>query len=139
MLAACSTSQEKAESSDTPEETSTELTYAKMEEMVFSGNDEGERVEWHGQELNVEAAGDIEISESDDCACGKKLQITNNSDRTVEVVVQAAFSIEERNSHIARKYVLPGGASQAAGCSHLCNGDQEYLFDRKVVGAEYAD
>ena len=139
LFFSCTKNSDSETSEGADQSTAYELTYPQMEEMVFTGMDAGERIEWHGTELTTEAAEFVQIASGGECKtdCGKGIQITNTSDRHVETVVKAAFSIGDRNSYIARLYRLDPGETVSGGCSHLCLKEESYAFERSVVGAEF--
>ena len=124
-------------SSNAEEEENEELTYADLWDLVIQ--DTGERIEWHGESLNLSMKDPLTISTNGSCGennCGESVFLSNNSDQTIEVTVQAPFQIEDVSSHLAAKYIIKPGATIAMGCSHLCYKGESISFARRIVGAK---
>ena len=136
---ACTPSEKKsADSTDEVKDVS-ELTYQDVTEMVFS--DEGERIEWHGEQLPNDALEYLAFKQEGKCGengCGDALYLANTSvDKTIAAVVKGAYNINGDVGYIARKYIIPAGKQLSVGCSHLCYDGQAYKFDREVVSSLY--
>jgi len=129
------------ESNDTTEEKEdvSELTYQDVTEMVFS--DEGERIEWHGEQLPNEAMDYLSFKLEGKCGeddCGDALYLTNiHVDRGITAIVKGAYDINGDVGYIARKYIVPAGKQLSVGCSHLCYDGKAYKFDREIVSSVY--
>jgi hypothetical protein len=137
-------SDEEAPEEKTPETTNkdlSELTYRDVVDLVFK--DQGEGVEWHGEEMPNTLISLISIGNEGDCGegdCGKSMYISNtDSTKSIEVIMKGAYDLEGDIGYIARKYILSPGEKLSIGCSHLCYDGKSYLFDRKIVGSAYIE
>jgi hypothetical protein len=116
-----------------------QLTYQDVVAMVF--DDEGERIEWHGEEMTNELTEFLTIKTGELCGeenCGKRLILTSIASKTISLIVRGDYDLEGDQGYIPRKYVIEGGASLQIGCSHLCFDGKGYEFQRTIVGSEYA-
>ncbi len=117
-----------------------ELTYSDVVAMVY--DDEGERIEWHGEEMPNDLTSFLAVSEGDPCGendCGKRLTLSNSSDQSITVIMRGDYDIEGDQGYIPRKYVIEGGDNLLIGCSHLCYGGSSYPFPRTIVSSEYTE
>ncbi len=134
FLSSCTT---PAKEQDTSTEKEDDLTYMELYNMVTL--ETGERIEWHGEELDKSATEFLTITEGEPCGendCGKAMFIENSGDEQVHVVIHAPFQIDDVSSHLATRYSIPANSKIAIGCSHLCYEGEAYLFERRVVGAK---
>lgn len=128
---------------DTPVETKkdvSELTFSEVYGMVFG--EFGNRREWHGEEMPNTLTNMLSIGSGEPCGednCGKDLLLTNNSDKSIGVVVKGAYDIEGDQGYMAVEYQIEASQSVKIGCSHLCYVGKSYLFDRQIVGSWYMD
>jgi len=148
IIVSCSTSNssenesaEEQETEESPKKDISELTYSDVIDLVFQ--DQGEGVEWHGEEVPNTLALSVAISSEEACGegdCGKAMYITStDSTKTIEVIMKGAYDLEGDIGYIARKYDLAPGQKLSLGCSHLCFNGKSYLFDRQVVGSAYIE
>lgn len=152
LLISCSTSTtgenensgEAVDNEKTPESTKkdlSELTYRDVIGMVFK--DQGEGIEWHGEEMPNTLIESIVINSEGICGdgdCGKTMYITSlDSTKSIEIIMKGAYDLEGDIGYIARKYTLSPGEKLSIGCSHLCYDGKNYLFDRQVVGSTYVE
>lgn len=148
LLLSCSSSnnnekENKDATDDVTEKTTkkdvSELTYRDVIAMIYS--EDGEGIEWHGEEVSNTLSELLVFSSNGDCGegdCGKAMFITNNDeDKTIEVIVKASYDLEGDIGFLARKYTLTAGETQSMGCSHMCYNGKAYLFDRQLVGSVY--
>ncbi|MBX2876819.1 MAG: hypothetical protein KTR30_32175 [Saprospiraceae bacterium] len=115
------------------------LTYGQMWTAVFSQSD-GERIEWHGEALDLSAKDQLSLLQTADCgtgACGKLVQLTNNGTQAIEAIVQSTFSIPDFPPYTATKLLIAPSTTATIGCSKLCLDGQEVIFSPKIVGAIY--
>ncbi len=129
-----------AKEQDTSTEEEDELTYMELYNLVIQ--ETGQRIEWHGEELETSAAEFLTITKGEACGendCGKSVFLENSSENRIQVVIQAPFQIEDVSSHLATKYTIEASSKIAIGCSHLCYEGESYLFERRVVGARTGD
>ncbi|NRB52346.1 MAG: hypothetical protein HRU41_32095 [Saprospiraceae bacterium] len=115
------------------------LTYSQMHDAVFSQSD-GERIEWHGEALELTAVDDLALMQEADCtsgSCGKLVQLTNSGAQAIEAVVQSTFSIPDFPPYTATKLRIAPNTTATVGCSKLCLDGQEVVFSPKIVGATY--
>ena len=140
LMMACGGKKE-AEGEDGKKDVS-ELTYWDVVGMVWP-NDEGDRIEWHGEEMSTEAKDDLDISQRGFCRdgdCGEKMFLANkNQEKSIEVILKAPYNIKGDEGYMARTYKLPPGGEFQIGCTHLCYDDKKYLFGREVVKAVYME
>lgn len=137
ILSNCST---PAKEQDSTTEEEDALTYRELYNLVTL--ETGERIEWHGEDLDKSANEFLTISEGDPCGendCGKSLFLENSGDEQVHVIIQAPFQIDDVSSHLATKYTIPANSKISIGCSHLCYKGEAHLFERRVVGAKTGD
>ncbi len=137
-----STNQEDSESTEATESTESssvdQLTYQDVVAMVY--DDEGERIEWHGEEMPNDLVGSLSIALADPCGendCGHQLTLTNTDSASITAIIRGDYDIEGDQGYIPRKYLIEGGATLKIGCSHLCYGGKGYEFRRTIVGSEY--
>jgi len=131
---------ETAEAEPTEEKDVTQLTYQDVVAMVY--DDDGEGLEWHGEEMPNELTGFLSIDSGEPCAtgnCGNELTLTNTAEKTITVIVKGDYNIEGDMGYIPRKYTVDAGQTARIGCSHLCYGEGSYAFTRAIVGSEYAE
>jgi len=118
-----------------------ELNYQDVIALIYS--DDGERIEWHGEEAPNTLSELLTIASEGVCGeddCGQAMTITNNDEnKTIETIVKAAYDIEGDIGYMAWKHTLSPGETQSMGCSHLCYNGKAYLFDRQVVGSVYVE
>lgn len=110
-----------------------------MHDAVFSQSD-GERIEWHGEALELTAVNDLALMQEADCAsgsCGKLVQLTNSGAQAIEAVVQSTFSIPDFPPFTATKLRIAPNTTATVGCSKFCLDGQEVVFSPKIVGATY--
>lgn len=115
------------------------LTYGQMHAAVF-GQSDGERIEWHGEALDLSAENELSLIQTQDCGsaqCGKLVQVMNKGEKTIEVIIQSTFSIPDFPPYTATKLVIPTATTATVGCSKLCLDGQEVVFSPKIVGASY--
>lgn len=117
-----------------------ELTFNEVYGMVFG--ESGNRREWHGEEMPNTLTNMLSIATGEPCGednCGNALSITNNSDKSIGVVIKGAYDIEGDQGYMAVEYEITAGQSVNIGCSHLCYVGKSYLFDREIVGSWYME
>ncbi|MEO9870027.1 hypothetical protein [Ekhidna sp.] len=117
-----------------------QLTYQDVVAMVY--DDEGERIEWHGEEMSNDLTQFLTISKGDPCGeedCGKILSLINSADQTITLVIRGDYDIEGDQGYIPRKYIIPATDTLLIGCSHLCYGGKSYEFQRTIVGSKYVE
>ena len=115
-----------------------QLTYRHVIKMVF--DDEGEGLEWHGEEMPNEFAKFLTFTTGEACGegdCGNRLFIKNSADKVMTVIVRGDYDLEGNQGYIPRKYVIDGGASIQIGCSHLCFGGKGYEIPRTIVESAF--
>jgi len=137
FMSFCST---PAKQSEVPEEEEPELTYMEFYNLVIQ--ETGQRIEWHGEDLDKSAAEFLTISDGDACGendCGKAMFLENSSDNLIQVVIQAPYQIDDVSSHLATQYSIEGNTKISIGCSHFCYDGEAYLLERRVVGARTGD
>ncbi|MEP1095085.1 MAG: hypothetical protein ABJG78_08245 [Cyclobacteriaceae bacterium] len=138
FLSFCSTPPKQGETAaETQQSSEDTLTYMQLYDLVIQ--DTGERIEWHGEEIDQSAAGFLSINENGRCGendCGKALALNNSGADQIHVVIQAPFQIEDVSSHLATKYTIAGNSTISIGCSHLCYAGEAHLFERRIVGAK---
>lgn len=147
ILVSCSQSTQKNDTEETElsgEELSTptkevdQLTFQDVVAMVY--DDEGEGIEWHGEEMPNELIEFLVISSEDPCGegdCGRRLTLTNNSDQSITTIIRGEYDIEGDQGQIPRKYVIDGGGRLLIGCTHLCYGGKGYEFTRTIVASAF--
>lgn len=139
------TKQEDSETAEASTETSEseevdQLTYQDVVAMVY--DDEGEGVEWHGEEMPNDLVDLLSIALADPCGendCGHQLTLSNTDSSSITVIIRGDYDIEGDQGYIPRKYLIDGGATLKIGCSHLCYGGKGYEFRRTIVGSEYTE
>ncbi|MEP1032962.1 hypothetical protein [Ekhidna sp.] len=135
--------QTKEQAAEQPEATSgeiDELTYQDVVAMVY--DDEGERIEWHGEEMPNELTEFLIITNGEPCGegeCGNRLALTNTSDRSITAIIRGDYDLEGDQGYIPRKYVIGAGKKFMIGCSHLCFGGKAYEFPRTIVASAYTE
>lgn len=146
IVVSCGQSASSNDSEETEEQTETtatevdELTYQDVVAMVY--DDEGERIEWHGEEMPNELAEFLAITSGEPCGegdCGSRLTLTNNLDNSITVIIRGDYDIEGDQGFIPRKYIIGGGQKLIIGCSHLCYGGKAYEFQRSIVASAYTE
>jgi hypothetical protein len=113
------------------------LTYMQLYDLVIQQT--GERIEWHGEELDKSGAEFLTISKDGVCGendCGTAVYLENSSENQIEVVVQAPFQIGDDTGELATKYIIDANDKISIGCSHLCFDGEGYLLERRIVGAK---
>ena len=130
-----------AEVAETPEDPKdvTQLTWREVVGLVY--DDEGQGVEWHGEEMPNELTEFLAISSGDPCGdgdCGKNLSLTSSAEKSMIVIIKGDYDIEGDQGYIPRRYTIEPGQTLNIGCSHLCYGGKSYEFPRTIVGSEYA-
>lgn len=130
-------SEEQAEAVDSTQDVS-QLTYQDVVAMVY--DDEGEGIEWHGEEMPNTLTDFLTITTGEPCGegnCGNRLALTNTADQSITLIVKGDYDLEGDQGYIPRKYVVGAGEKLMIGCSHLCIGGKSYEFPRTIVGSEY--
>ncbi len=147
ILVSCSQSAQKNDAEET-EETNEELTASTkgVDQLTFQDvvamvyDDEGEGIEWHGEEMPNDLIEFLVISSGDPCGekdCGQRLTLTNNSDQSITTIIRGEYDIEGDQGQIPRKYVIDGGGTLLIGCTHLCYDGKGYEFTRTIVASAY--
>ncbi|WP_436515523.1 hypothetical protein [Ekhidna sp. To15] len=146
-LISCGPSSERSESEQTEESAETEttqevdqLTYQDVVAMVY--DDQGEGIEWHGEEMPNDLTQFLVITEGNVCGegdCGKRLSLINTSDRSITTIIRGDYDIEGDQGYIPRKYVVSASDTLMIGCSHLCYGGKGYSFPRTIVASTYTE
>ncbi|MEQ9402925.1 MAG: hypothetical protein RIM99_05015 [Cyclobacteriaceae bacterium] len=137
LLSFCSTPIKEKETSVEEPADEPALTYMELYNLVIQ--ETGQRIEWHGEELEKDATTFLTISEGEPCGendCGRAMFLENTSEGTIHVVIQAPFQIEDVTSHLATQYSITGNSKISIGCSHLCYDGESFLFERRIVGAK---
>ncbi|MEO9483783.1 MAG: hypothetical protein ABJG47_10075 [Ekhidna sp.] len=146
ILTSCSQTAKTGEADQSEErETSTaedvdQLTWSDVVAMVF--DDEGEGIEWHGEEMANELTEFLVINSGEPCGeddCGQRLALTNISDRSITTIIRGDYDIEGDQSYIPRKYIIAPSDTLMIGCSHLCYGGKGYEFPRTIVASAYTE
>ncbi len=117
-----------------------QLGYFDIVNAVVSG--QGEGLEYHGEPLAQEAAGDLRLEEREPCGennCGKAVYLINQGEKSVQAILYAPFKVEALERYTARKLTLQAGQAVNVSCSHFCYAGKAYTFQWKVAGAEYAN
>ena len=128
------------EKDNNKEESKEEVTYQEVVKTVY--DNAGERIEWHGEAIDISAKPSLELYLNGPCRqkdCGEKYFVKNNdSTRTVEIVVNSKFLIKDQLDvgHV-RKYTLEAGAEQFVGCSEFCHALESFKITNEVVGAKF--
>lgn len=144
-LTSCNQAPKSNESADTHVEKSapqdvSQLTYQDVVTLVY--DDEGEGMEWHGEEMPNSLKELLAIEEGAPCGegnCGKRLSLHSSGDRTMTVIIKGDYDIKGDQGYIPRKYVIEPGQSMDIGCSHLCFGMEAIPFYRSIVGSAYPE
>ncbi|MEP5611595.1 MAG: hypothetical protein ABJP45_05065 [Cyclobacteriaceae bacterium] len=138
FLSFCSTPAKQNETTaESPQSSEDTLTYMQIYDLVIQ--ETGERIEWHGEEVDKSALEFLTITENGPCGqndCGKALVLNNTSTNQVHVLVHSPFQIEDVTSELATKYTIEANSTISIGCSHLCYAGDSYLFERRIVGAK---
>ena len=116
-----------------------ELTWREASALVF-GEDEGERVEWHGEEMGNELVGVLSIVEAGPCGengCGKTLQLISSVQDSIVTIMKADFDIKGDVGYMSRRYFIGPNDTLSIGCSHLCYNNESYKFSRVIVSSDY--
>lgn len=147
VLISCSTSSSNTESEKTEAAADTtsakdvsQLTWRDVVAMVY--DDQGEGIEWHGEEMPNELTELLVISEGDPCGendCGQRLSLINVSNRSITTIIRGDYDIEGDQGYIPRKYVIASGDTLMIGCSHLCYNGKGYEFPRTIVASAYTE
>lgn len=117
-----------------------QLTWQDVVAMVF--DDQGEGIEWHGEEMPNDLTEFLVINSGDPCGeedCGQRLSLVNISDKSITTIIRGDYDIEGDVGYIPRKYVIDAGDTLMIGCSHLCYGGKGYKFPRTFVASAYTE
>lgn len=118
----------------------TQLTFTDVRDMVF--DDEGEGVEWHGEEMPNTLISFLTIEPGAPCGegdCGNRLSLTSSAEKTIELIIKGDYDIKGDQGYMSRKYTIAPGATLMIGCSHLCYGGESFEFLRTIVGSAYTE
>lgn len=130
---------EEAEAPESPKDV-TQLTWREVVAMVY--DDEGDGIEWHGEESPNDLTGFLTIGSGDPCGeanCGNKLTLTSSAEKAMTVIIKGDYDIEGDQGYIPRKYTIEPGQTLMIGCSHLCYDGKSFEFLRTIVGSAYVE
>lgn len=137
LFLSCSEGTKEESNNDAPREYDvSKLTYRGVTSLVF--NDDGRRIEWHGEEMANDMLENLTIFEGDSCGennCGRELQLASKATDSLVVIIKADYDLKGDQGYISRQYEIAGGDTISIGCSHLCYGPETYKFPRKIVGS----
>ncbi len=135
------TEESSSESKSTAAKSVDQLTWQDVVAMVF--DDEGERIEWHGEEMPNDLTAFLVIAnDGQPCGendCGERTFLINTSNQTITTIIRGDYDIEGDVGYIPRKYVIGAGDTLMIGCSHLCYGGKGYEFPRTIVSSQYEE
>lgn len=118
----------------------TQLTYRDVVAIVF--DDDGEGIEWHGEEMPNTLGDLLTIDSGDSCGengCGTQLSLTSLAEKPMTVIIKGDYDIKGDQGYIPRKYIIEPAQTLSIGCSHLCYQGESYEFLRTVVGSAYTE
>ncbi len=146
-IMSCSTSSSSTETEQTETASDStaskdvdQLTWRDVVAMVY--DDQGEGIEWHGEEMPNELTGFLVMSTGDPCGeddCGQRLSLANTSDRSITTIIRGDYDIEGDQGYIPRKYIIAASDTLMIGCSHLCYAGKGYEFPRTIVASAYTE